>query len=103
MSEAARLGPCSPVRPTARRQVRPRAARHTEAGEGEAPSSAEAGGGGLGLFLCSSGQREGGQACGPFPTGVTALPPPPFQQNSLPCPPPPHPLLTDNNAGSDMI
>lgn len=75
MSEAARLGPCSPVRPTARRQVRPRAARHTEAGEGEAPSSAEAGGGGLWLFLCSSGQREGGQACSPFPTGVTALPP----------------------------
>lgn len=91
MSEAARLGPCSPVRPTARRQVRPRAARHTEAGEGEAPSSAEAGGGGLGLFLCSSGQREGGQACGPFPTGVTALPPPRFSRtlSSLPSSSPP--------------
>ena len=81
MSEPARLGPYSPVSPTARRQVQPRAARHAEAGEGEAPSSAEAWGGGLWLFLCSSGQRDGGQACGPFPTGVTALPP--FQRNSL--------------------
>lgn len=98
MSERTQLGPQQPSKTQSPPPSSAKGSQHMEVRLGSTPPSEEICGG----FCAPAAGWDRGQTCGPFLKVVTMLTP--IQpRHSLLYPLPPHPLLIDTNAGSDMI